>query len=430
MYVLTLLTFASFVSIVSIVSIVSVDAREQADCTTAAQCRELTLAAIAEKDFERAHDLAWRVFQVSKGNAEAMALLARAQSLSGRGDDAFVMLQRLAAAGGKVEDADTSDDFRRVREHARWAELRAALAGDRGDIGGKGAAAPAAPVPPVTPLPPALSLPAALPTPGAFAYDAVSARFILADAASDVLRVLSQNSGNATTLVSAGWSGHSTITAVAINRRNGDMWVTAQGETTSALHRFQLVSGRLLETFSSPDDAGLVRLTAVAVTADAVFVLDAAGHRIFVLATGNKTLRGFAALPKTIAPIGLAHSGAALFVSHATGLLRIDVASRVAQPVTLPTDGDGGDLHSIEWHQNSLLAIRQEPSGARVVRARLNTRGTTVTAIDVIQPARTTAGALAGDDYYFLSEDEADAGLAFRSVPARAASAPRSPPKR
>lgn len=275
-----------------------------------------------------------------------------------------------------------------------------------------------------------MSLPAALPAPGAFAYDAVSARFILADAASDVLRVLSQSSGNATTLVSAGWSGHSTVTALALNRRNGDMWVAAHGETTSALHRFQLVSGRLLQTFFSPDDAGLVRFTAVAVTADAVFVLDAAGHRIFVLATGNKTLRAFAALPRTIAPIGLAHSGAALFVSHTAGLLRIDVASRVAQPVAMPTDGGGGDLHSIEWHQNSLLAIRQEPGGARVVRARLNTRGTTVTAIDVIQPARTTAGALAGDDYYFLGEDEGDAGLAFRSVPARAASAPRSPPKR
>ncbi len=140
MYFLTLLTFvsfASFASFASFVSIVSVGAREQADCTTAAQCRELTLAAIAEQDFERAHDLAWRVFQVSKGNAEAMALLARAQSLSGRGDDAFVMLQRLAAAGGRVEDAETSDDFRRVREHPRWDELRAGLAGDRGDTGGK-----------------------------------------------------------------------------------------------------------------------------------------------------------------------------------------------------------------------------------------------------------------------------------------------------
>jgi hypothetical protein len=42
----------------------------------------------------------------------------------------------------------------------------------------------------------------------------------------------------------------------------------------------------------------------------------------------------------------------------------------------MATDGDGGDLHSIEWHQHSLLAIRQEPGGVRLVRARLNTRGT------------------------------------------------------
>jgi hypothetical protein len=282
----------------------------------------------------------------------------------------------------------------------------------------------------VRPAPPALALPRALRAPGAFAYDAVSARFILADASTDLLTVLSEQSGNATTLVSTGWSGHSRLTAVAINRRNGDMWITAHDDVTSALHRFQLVSGRHLQTFSSPDDASQAQFTGVAVTADAVFVLDAAGHRVLVLAAGNKTLRGFAALPKTITPIGLAHSGAALFVSHAKGLLRVDLGSRLAQPVTLPPALDVSDLHSPAWHSGSVLAIQRHAGGARVVRVRLNTRGTAVTGVDVIEPAGAFAGALAGDDYHFLRTDPGEAGLSFQTVPARAPSAPPAPPKR
>jgi hypothetical protein len=426
-----------FVSFVPFVSFVSVGARTQqpAECTTAPECREMTLAAIAAKDFERAHDLAWRVFQTSpRGNTDAMALLARAQSLSGRADDAVVMLQRLAAAGGRVEDVETSDDFRRVREHPRWPQLSASPRA----LGAQVANAPRAPEAssapeapeaveapkapeapkeaPKAPEAPGLALPSALAVPSAFAYDAVSARFILADAASDLLRVVSEHSGNATTLVSAGWSGHSHVSAVAINRRNGDMWVVAQGERASVVHRFQLVSGRRLQTFSPPDDAGPVRFTAAALAGDALYLLDAAGRRIFVLAA-NKTLRGLAALPEAVEPLGLTHTGTALLISHAAGLLRVDLGSLDVQPVSAPPAADASGLQSLAWHQGSVLAIQQRTDGARVVRVRFSRRGTAVTAIDVLHPAAALVATLTGNDYYFLSHSSA-AGLTFRSVPA------------
>jgi hypothetical protein len=434
-----------FVSFVPFVSFVSVGARTQqpAECTTAPECREMTLAAIAAKDFERAHDLAWRVFQTSpRGNTDAMALLARAQSLSGRADDAVVMLQRLAAAGGRVEDVETSDDFRRVREHPRWPQLSAspralgaqdanapsapaapsapkapvAVEATKAPEAPKAPEEPAAPEAPKAPEAPGLALPSALAVPSAFAYDAVSARFILADAASDLLRVVSEHSGNATTLVSAGWSGHSRVSAVAINRRNGDMWVVAQGERESVVHRFQLVSGRRLQTFSPSDDAGAVRFAAAALAGDALYLLDAAGRRIFVLAA-NKTLRGLAALPEDIEPLGLTHTGTALLISHAAGLLRMDLGSLDVQPVSAPSAADASGLQSLAWHQGSVLAIQQRTDGARVVRVRFSRRGTAVTAVDVLHPAAALVATLTGNDYYFLSRSPAD-GLTFRSVPA------------
>jgi hypothetical protein len=203
---------------------------------------------------------------------------------------------------------------------------------------------------------------------------------------------------------------------VAINRRNGDMWVVAHGERASVVHRFQLVSGRRLQTFSPPDDAGPVRFTAAALAGDALYLLDAAGRRIFVLAA-NKTLRGLAALPEAVEPLGLTHTGTALLISHAAGLLRVDLGSLDVQPVSAPPAADASGLQSLAWHQGSVLAIQQRTDGARVVRVRFSRRGTAVTAIDVLHPAAALVATLTGNDYYFLSHSSA-AGLTFRSVPA------------
>jgi hypothetical protein len=53
------------------------------------------------------------------------------------------------------------------------------------------------------------------------------------------------------------------------------------------------------------------------------------------------------------------------------------------------------------------------------VRVRFNGRGTSVTAVEVVNSASGTAGALAGDDYYFLSANSAETGLTFRRLPAK-----------
>ena len=61
-----------------------------------------------------------------KNDPALMYLLARAQSLSGRPNDAIVMLARIVAIGVPV-DAATNDDFRRVRALPGWPELAARI---------------------------------------------------------------------------------------------------------------------------------------------------------------------------------------------------------------------------------------------------------------------------------------------------------------
>src|SRR5690606_40579894 len=56
-----------------------------ADCTEWRECRDQTLEAIGQGQFERAHDLAWHTVQQGpQGDPDLMLLLARAQSLFGR----------------------------------------------------------------------------------------------------------------------------------------------------------------------------------------------------------------------------------------------------------------------------------------------------------------------------------------------------------
>ncbi len=115
-------------------------------CGDLADCRTQAEAAAARGDFETFHDLAWRTIQKGRRNdTDLMFLLARAQSLSGRPDDALVMLQRIVDLGGKP-DVAANPDFARVRELARWPELAARL-GIPTD-GSAGGAPPAADAPP------------------------------------------------------------------------------------------------------------------------------------------------------------------------------------------------------------------------------------------------------------------------------------------
>jgi hypothetical protein len=405
------------------------------DCTSSERCRALTLEAIERRDYEGAHDFAWRTIQTSPKrdrDTAAMSLLARAQSLSGRGYDALIMLQRLADAGVIVDDADTSDDFRRVRDYPEWPQLLDTMnsirvaAGNRAATGAKattdarlaprkdrratyaGFATPVAAVAPVTPV---LLLPTSIGSPVALAYDAVSARFILAGADSDLLHVVSETSGNAMNLVASGWSGGSPIAAVTIDRRTGNLWVAGGG----SVFRLQLISGRLLEKFAVAEDAGETAFVALVAAADGVFALDAAQRRIFSIAPARKTLRVFATLPRDVMPTGLASSGPSLYISHSAGLLRIGSASRSARPVAA-NRVDVSNLHSLAWHKGALLAI-QRKDAAMTVRVTLNASGTTATALDVLGPAAGSAASLSGDAYYFLA-NATDTGLAFRSVPA------------
>jgi hypothetical protein len=424
-----------------------------AGCREWHECRQLALDARERGEYERFHDLAWRTVQTGPArDPMLMYLLARAQSLSGRPHDAFVMLGRLADMG-VASDAATNDDFQAVRQLPDWPKLEAQIAA----IGAKTpeasasssstaarAAPPAspgrsgAPAPSVSPAPPAATVaPAAPPRPGSptpsfkpqdairlqaaaltptgLAYDGASGRFVLGSQRERKLVVIEERSPHAVDLVRSDSAGFYDITALDIDPRRGDLWVASFDradagdgrKAATALHKLQLISGRPLATLPLSDQLEPARFGDVAVTGEGVvFLLDTIGRRIFRAQPQARTFAVVATLdleqPTSIAPVD-DHS---IYVAHASGIALVDASNGMATPLRPRANVTLTGLERIRWARRSLVGIQQTADGSRrAVLVRVS--GLEATAEEVVesdlQMSDPTAATVSGDEFFFLT---------------------------
>ena len=397
-------------------------------CADAPECRRAALDAIAQQDYERAHDLAWRAVQKGKPNdPDLMLVLARAMALSGRPGDALVMLGR-AADHGPLPDVTTDSDFSSVRALSGWPDLEAKLTGATRPPA-PSAPAPSAPTPsaPSAPLAPsaprdsadALAFDAPNLNPFALAHDAVSRRFVLGDRRAHRLLVIDEVSHNVTTYVTAQTAGfYDDLTALTIDVPRGDLWVaSARGEGSeraSVVHKLQLISGRLLTEVRAPDAAAPLRIVSLAVMPDGtVYALDGAGERLFRVRPGTRSLQevmrlqgeGYAALT--------AAGDRALYAARAGQLVRIDPAARTL--VTLKSAQALGAFESLAWHNGVLVGVEHTGDRFDVVRLKTDGSGTRIVSRQVVaSSSNATVGSLGGDSYYYLGEDGTIRRVALR----------------
>lgn len=423
-----------------------------AECADWRACRDQALAAEAASDGERFHDLAWRTVQLGpKDEPELMYLLARAQATSGRPSDALVMLQRLARMG-VATDADTLEVFRRVRSRPAWTEV-GALAGTAtrrltatgssetgpatAPSSGAGAATAlttvgSAPTPVRsvvrvgTPLPgeEVLRLDGLHVASGGFAYDTVSGRFLLGSTDDRKIVVVDEPSRRAADLVRGDSAGFRQMVAMQIDTRRGDLWVVSNDAGTAGapggatLHKLQLVAGRPLGRLEAPRADGPVRLTDLSVTpGGAVLLVDAAGRRVYRAAARATTLTAVATLDLD-APAALtsAASDEMVYVAHAGGVSRVDLARGVTQAVSVPADVSVDGIGGLWWHDGALVILQTQASGVRrLQRWALDRAGTSVSgirALDVPLPDASSpvAVTLAGDDLFVLAGTSSASG--------------------
>ena len=402
---------------------------QPAECADVKSCRQAAIDAQSRNDFEVFHDLAWRAVQKgSRNDPDLMLLLARAQSLSGRPGDALVMLRRLARMGVSVDVA--SEDFQRVRALPAWPEVAALFDGGKpgvaGEPPGPKATEPPAPTPaveapkrtaekpvPPTPskagaakeaLPPAAdakpeparegaksnapgeeeALPDAIATiaPAGLAYDSVSRRFIVGDRQENKLVVFDDVFKRATNMVAAGSAGFFALTAIEIDPKRGDLWITnSAADRGASLHKLQLVSGRVLFEISVPAEFGPTTLVDAAVLGDGeVLVLDAEGKRILGVSPSSRSFKRAATVDVEGATSIASNGGSIAYVAHRKGLLRVDLAARKATAVR----GAPAGLLRIRSNGHALVGVQLVEKRHRIVRLRLDAAGGKMSKLDVL----------------------------------------------
>lgn len=421
-----------------------------ADCDEWHTCRALALEARENGDFERFHDLAWRAVQKrGRRDPELMFLLARAQSLSGRPQDALVMLRRLAELGEPF-DALTHEDLVRTRALPAWPEAQALLeraAAPPATLAPAAAAAApgaaavtsarAAAAAGTTPIAPAVSpasrtvarFPVPSFVPGGMAYDAVSRRFIVGNVPARKLTVVGEGTNRPATYAGAA-AAFFDVRALQIDRRQGDLWVVSMGcdrqaVCRSALHKLQLISGRVLKVFDPPHETS--RLLDVAVSGGRILVLDADGPRVLQAGAGNGTMETIVDLAKgEVSSLAPSADGRAVYVAYRDRLVRADVRTRkVARVGAGKADLTG--LERIRWHRGALVAIQagRASSSRRIVRIRLAGGGARVRAVDALSDmtddgSRLLAMDIVDDELYYLVTPASERDEAvIRSVPLR-----------
>ncbi len=254
--------------------------------------------------------------------------------------------------------------------------------------------------------------------PGGLAYDAVSRRFLVGDLYARKLLVVGEGSDHVVDMVRADSAGFQDVTAIEIDPRLGDLWVVTTGPTdgTGALHKLQLISGRVLSVFDASPELRPVRFADVTVTpSGVVLVLDDAGRRVLGLRSKAGALAAMMRLDVE-APTSLTASGdgEVAYVAHRDGLMHVDLATGRASAMTGPDGVDLGHFERIRWHRNALVGAQVMPDGSRrFVRLRLSQTGrqvTEATVIDTSLPAGSgpTFATIAGDDLYYLATRSAD----------------------
>jgi hypothetical protein len=421
-------------------------------CADVSACRQAALEAASRQDYEAFHDLAWRAAQRSRPNdAETMYLLARAQSLSGRPGDALVMLRRLAQMG-VASDAKTNDDFRRVRALPGWAELEA-LMNDSASPATAAAHVPA--VPPDTSVPArsaaaggsaaatpaaagarrgdrafapdagvvgvgeeALRLTAASIDPVGLAYDSASRRFVLGDRRDNKLIVADEVFDHVNDLIGASSAGFGRLSAVEIDTRRGDLWVTSSDANgAAALHKLQLVSGRVLARLDMPASLKPIAISDFAVLdSGELLLLDSEGGRLIPVKGAAGPFERAVPLHLTGAA-SLAPAEGQVYIAHARGLSVVDVSGGKVFEVAPPAGASLRGLRRIRWSKGMLLALQEQDDTTRVIRIRLSRRGHDATAVEPLDRGAASAGTaltISRDAAYYVANTSG--GPAIRRI--------------
>jgi hypothetical protein len=229
--------------------------------------------------------------------------------------------------------------------------------------------------------------------PVALAYDSASRRFVVGDSHDNKLIVADEVFNHVNDLIGAASAGFGRLSAVEIDTRRGDLWVTSsEANGLASIHKLQLVSGRVLARLDMPQSLKPIAISDFAVLdSGGLLLLDSAGGRLVPV----KSVAGpfERAIPlKVTGAASLATAEGRVYVAHERGLSVVDLADGRVIEVAAPKGASLRGLRRIRWTRGTLLALQKDGDFTRMVRIRLSRRGQAATGIEPLDRGAASAG--------------------------------------
>jgi hypothetical protein len=346
-----------------------------------------------------------RALTLINGHPDVVFLIARSEARLGHKDAAIARLRTIVAMGLAYPIADDSA-FATLRGTKEFESVRTAMDANR-------AAVSTASV--VHTLADTNMLAEDL------AYDASSHTFYVSSIHRGTI-VAVPESGPVHDFVPPGRDNVFGIMALAIDAPHGVLWATtsampqavgfkAADDGRSAVLRYELSSGRLLQRFDAPHDGRAHNLGDMTVDQNgAVIVSDGTSGDVYTIRAGHDSMqtlvpRGTFRSPQTPAVLP---DGRVMVADYALGLAIIDRQEETVTWVQHPDTTAVNGIDGMYLQGHNLYAVQNGTSPERVVRFSLDSRFTGITGWTVIERGSPglgdpTHGVLLADGFYFLA---------------------------
>jgi DNA-binding beta-propeller fold protein YncE len=211
-----------------------------------------------------------------------------------------------------------------------------------------------------------------------------------------------------------------------VDPKRRHLWVVSSTETSmkgfqpddmgrSALHVFDLASGRLVHRWTLGSPADSAYLNDVAVLADGRgLITDSRRGTVYVAEPGKPDL-ALLFPPRTFAgPNGLdVHPDQKRFyVATFFGVFTVDLATKNRAPLAMPPKaGNFAGIDGLYIHNGTLIGIQNAIGRPRIWRLRLNPAGDAATHVEILESGGpdldlATTGAIVGDGFVFVANPQ------------------------
>ncbi len=371
---------------------------------------QVSVAAYQKKDFAAFLENSKRAVAAAPARHPLLLLnLARAHSLAGDKLEAVKFLEEVLDMGFGATAAAAAD-FDTVRDSAAFRKLAAKIEAVRAPVGNSSAA---------------FTIPEKDLIPEGIAFDPVGDSFYVGSL--HKAKIISvDRAGRSRDFKREHEDGLLGVLGMRVDARRRILWVNSavlpelkgfrkEENGTSALHKYDLRTGKLLRKYTLANKPSPHLLNDIAINAAGeLFITDSLSSVVYRLRDGKDELDEFVKLKPYSYPNGitLTDDGRRLFVAHAEGISLIEVSTgKVSALASAPGISLFG-IDGLYYYRNSLIAV-QNFSGdpLRVVRFHLGPGGQRVETARVIEANNPlfnipTTGAVAGSSFYFIANSQ------------------------